>query len=41
MRYLSTLTALPRRFGEVSQAMVFPYGIVAVKWLKVRVRCRD
>ncbi|KAG2446367.1 hypothetical protein HXX76_000953 [Chlamydomonas incerta] len=21
-------------FGEVSQAMVFPYGIVAVKWLK-------
>ncbi len=23
------------RFGEVSQAQVFPYGIVAIKWLKV------
>jgi hypothetical protein len=23
-------------FGEVSQAAVFPYGTVAIKWLKVR-----
>ena len=23
-------------FGEVSEARIFPYGVVAVKWLKVR-----